>query len=83
MLKTRTSPALFTDMPIINQLTRKLRRTADACDHVPLGEMFGYSTGLRSMSQGRAVYAMQFRRYKEVPGASAEVVASGAMARAS
>ena len=34
---------------------------------VPLGEMFGYSTILRSMSQGRAVYTMQFGRYDEVP----------------
>ena len=33
---------------------------------VPLGEMFGYSTSLRSMSQGRAVYTMQFSHYDEV-----------------
>ncbi len=32
---------------------------------VPLGEMFGYSTRLRSLSQGRAVYAMQFSHYEE------------------
>ncbi len=35
--------------------------------YVPLGEMFGYSTTLRSMSQGRAVYSMQFSHYEEVP----------------
>ncbi|MFA7702559.1 MAG: elongation factor G [Patescibacteria group bacterium] len=34
---------------------------------VPLAEMFGYSTSLRSMSQGRANYAMEFLRYAEVP----------------
>ncbi len=34
---------------------------------VPLAEMFGYSTVLRSMSQGRAVYTMQFDHYEEVP----------------
>ncbi len=34
---------------------------------VPLSEMFGYSTGLRSMSQGRANYAMEFSHYAEVP----------------
>src|SRR3989442_8370913 len=34
---------------------------------VPLGEMFGYSTKLRSMSQGRAVYSMEFAHYDEVP----------------
>jgi elongation factor G len=44
---------------------------------VPLGEMFGYSTTLRSMSQGRAVYTMQFAHYEEVPKTKAdEIVAS-------
>ena len=38
---------------------------------VPLGEMFGYSTTLRSMSQGRAVYTMQFAHYEEVPKSKA------------
>ncbi len=31
--------------------------------HVPLAEMFGYATRLRSMTQGRAIYTMQFSRY--------------------
>jgi len=35
--------------------------------HVPLAEMFGYATDLRSMSQGRAVYSMEFGHYHEVP----------------
>ena len=43
---------------------------------VPLGEMFGYSTVLRSMSQGRAVYTMQFGRYDEVPKSVAEEIMS-------
>jgi elongation factor G len=34
---------------------------------VPLSEMFGYATDLRSMSQGRATFTMQFDRYDEVP----------------
>jgi elongation factor G len=34
---------------------------------VPLAEMFGYATDLRSMSQGRAVYSMEFQKYSEVP----------------
>ena len=34
---------------------------------VPLAEMFGYSTDLRSMSQGRAVYSMEFEKYAKVP----------------
>jgi len=41
---------------------------------VPLGEMFGYSTNLRSMSQGRAVYTMQFAQYEEVPQSKAEEI---------
>jgi elongation factor G len=43
---------------------------------VPLGEMFGYSTTLRSMSQGRAVYSMQFGHYEEVPKSVSDEIAS-------
>jgi elongation factor G len=39
--------------------------------HVPLAEMFGYATGLRSMTQGRATYSMEFGRYAEVPSSLA------------
>jgi elongation factor G len=42
--------------------------------HVPLSEMFGYATDVRSMSQGRANYTMQFDRYEEVPPNIAEKV---------
>ena len=41
---------------------------------VPLGEMFGYATTLRSLSQGRAVYTMQFACYEEVPKSKAEEI---------
>jgi len=41
---------------------------------VPLGEMFGYATELRSMTQGRATYTMQFERYEEVPSSIAEEI---------
>jgi elongation factor G len=41
---------------------------------VPLSEMFGYATDVRSMSQGRATYTMQFLRYEEVPKNLAESV---------
>jgi elongation factor G len=34
---------------------------------VPLAEMFGYATDLRSTTQGRATYNMQFEKYGEVP----------------
>ena len=53
---------------------------------VPLGQMFGYATEMRSMTQGRATYTMQFSRYEEVPPAIAEEimakVAGKPMARA-
>ena len=41
---------------------------------VPLSEMFGYSTKLRSQSQGRAVYSMEFSHYEDVPKAKAEEI---------
>jgi len=41
---------------------------------VPLAEMFGYSTNLRSMSQGRATYTMQFKHYEEVPNNIAQEI---------
>ncbi len=42
--------------------------------HVPLSEMFGYATDLRSATQGRATYTMQFDRYDEVPPNIAEKI---------
>ncbi len=41
---------------------------------VPLSEMFGYSTALRSLSQGRATYTMEFKHYTEAPKTVAEAV---------
>ena len=46
--------------------------------YVPLAEMFGYATQLRSMTQGRATYTMQFDHYDEVPRNIAEEVISRA-----
>jgi elongation factor G len=43
---------------------------------VPLSEMFGYSTDLRSKTQGRAVYSMQFKAYEQVPKSVAEEIVS-------
>ncbi len=45
---------------------------------VPLTEMFGYATRLRSLSQGRAVYTMEFSHYEEVPAKMAETIMVGA-----
>jgi elongation factor G len=42
--------------------------------HVPLSEMFGYATDLRSMTQGRATFTMQFSHYAEVPKSISETV---------
>ena len=41
---------------------------------VPLSEMFGYATDLRSMTQGRATYSMEFSKYNEVPANVAEQI---------
>jgi len=43
---------------------------------VPLAEMFGYSTSLRSQTQGRATYSMEFKRYAEAPAHVAEEIIS-------
>jgi elongation factor G len=45
---------------------------------VPLAEMFGYATDVRSLSQGRATYTMQFLRYEEVPKSIAETITAKA-----
>jgi len=44
---------------------------------VPLSEMFGYSTTLRSMSQGRATYTMEFKHYSEAPKNVADAIIAG------
>jgi elongation factor G len=41
---------------------------------VPLSEMFGYATALRSATQGRAAFTMQFERYEPVPQSIAETI---------
>lgn len=43
---------------------------------VPLAEMFGYATQLRSMSQGRATYSMEFQKYAEIPKSVADEIIS-------
>ncbi|MDQ6988729.1 MAG: elongation factor G [Mariprofundaceae bacterium] len=54
---------------------RGVAKCVDA--EVPLSEMFGYSTNVRSMSQGRATYTMQFVHYEEVPrNITEEIIAS-------
>ena len=45
---------------------------------VPLAEMFGYATDLRSQTQGRATYTMQFANYEQAPRSVSEEVVSKA-----
>jgi elongation factor G len=61
----------------IGGMTQRGEAQVVAAD-VPLAEMFGYSTQLRSMTQGRAVYSMQFDHYEEVPKGIAEQIISKA-----
>ena len=44
---------------------------------VPLAEMFGYSTTLRSMTQGRGSFTMEFSHYEEVPASVAAEIIEG------
>ena len=44
---------------------------------VPLREMFGYATKLRSITQGRAIYSMQFSKYAEIPDSVADQIMQG------
>ena len=48
---------------------------------VPLSEMFGYATILRSMTQGRAIYTMQFDHYQQVPQSIAEEIAEKSLGK--
>jgi len=50
---------------------------------VPLAQMFGYATTLRSMTQGRAIYSMQFSHYSEVPKSVAEEITEKSQAKKS
>ncbi len=50
---------------------------------VPLSEMFGYATVLRSMTQGRAIYTMQFSHYLEVPKSIADEIAEKTLGKKS
>jgi len=55
---------------VLGMDTRPAAQAIDA--RVPLAQMFGYATDLRSMTQGRATYTMQFSHYEPVPAAVAE-----------
>ncbi|MBX4187637.1 MAG: elongation factor G [Candidatus Doudnabacteria bacterium] len=72
---------------IIGDLNAKRGKIAEMTDRgnlkvvdaeVPLAEMFGYATQIRSMSQGQASYTMEFHHYEEVPRNVAEKIIEGA-----
>ena len=50
---------------------------------VPLSEMFGYSTTLRSLTQGRATYTMEFKHYSEAPKNVADAIVTARQVRPS
>ncbi len=58
---------------IIQGMDDTVAGKALSCE-VPLAEMFGYATDLRSVTQGRATYSMQFEKYNEVPAFIAEAI---------
>ena len=71
------------DITVVGDLSRRRGQIVGTEDspsgkvvtaEVPLAEMFQYSTSMRSMSQGRANYTMEFAKYQEVPGNVADVV---------
>jgi elongation factor G len=71
---------------VIGDLNAKRGQIQDVADRsnakviralVPLAEMFGYSTSLRSMTQGRASYSMEFSQYEEVPTNVANTIIEG------
>ncbi len=58
---------------LIGSMDNKVEGTVITAE-VPLAEMFGYSTNLRSMSQGRAVYSMEFKKFAPVPDSIAKTI---------
>ena len=62
---------------VLGMDTRPAAQVIDA--RVPLAEMFGYATDLRSMTQGRATYTMQFSHYEPVPATISEEISAKAV----
>jgi elongation factor G len=62
---------------VLGMDSRPAARVVEA--RVPLAEMFGYATDLRSMTQGRATYTMQFSHYEQVPAAISDEISARAV----
>jgi elongation factor G len=80
-IEVTTSPEFFGD--VLGDISRRRGHIVDQEErggskviraHVPLAEMFGYVTDLRSMTSGRASYSMEFDHYAEVPRNIAEEI---------
>ncbi|TAL20580.1 elongation factor G [Patescibacteria group bacterium] len=63
----------------ILEMRERLAGTKAIDARVPLAEMFGYATSLRSMTQGRASYSMEFASYEEVPKNVADTIVEGSV----
>lgn len=61
----------------VTNMEPSITNTQTLSADVPLAEMFGYSTSLRSLSQGRAEYSMEFSHYDDVPREISERIVSG------
>jgi elongation factor G len=57
----------------VQGMTRRGNSQVIDCE-VPLAQMFGYATDLRSLTQGRAMYTMEFHHYARIPNSIAETI---------
>mgnify|MGYP001565345464 CR=1 FL=1 len=66
-----------------NSRRGQIKETSDRLDskiidgEVPLSEMFGYATGLRSLTEGRGTFTLEFSHYQEVPNNIAQEIIDG------
>jgi elongation factor G len=83
------TPEVYTGEVVADLTSRRGRirgmvrrgKTQIVTSHVPLAEMFGYATALRSATQGRATHTMQFAHYDQVPASITESISTHSMGR--
>jgi elongation factor G len=57
------------------KVKKRIKKAIKSCiAKVPLAEMFGYATDIRSKTQGRGIFSMEFNSYEEVPRTLAEAI---------
>ena len=75
LLQLRSITKSFGSVQALSDVDFEVRAGSQAIEAtVPLSEMFGYATDLRSRTQGRATYSMEFDRYEPVPKQIAEEI---------